>query len=218
MPRFRRGFAGLRASPARRATLPGLRQRALRVRRARAGRFLQNAQAALRSFSLVSADVHHPVVVHAAEPDHRRRAEHVQHQLSALFRPSCASSRQSLPGPVSRRDGDLARRARSGELRFDVTPMVIAPRFARELQRAQHVRSRRRWPSGRPPRRRSLTVSPARSRAALRGESSRLPTASSQRAPASGDHGLHQRGGTPNVGGHSAASSVASRPLVPAPT
>ena len=104
-----------------------------------------------------------------------------------------------------------------GERGFDVTPTVTAPRLRPNSSAPSTYRV---VPLAESPTTTSRRDTPARRR-------SRLPSAAESSAPSSACRSARMppattactiRGGVPNVGGHSAASRTARRPLVPAPT
>ena len=122
----------------------------------------------------------------------------------------------STSGPVRDRDHDVGQRGAGPGRGAQVTSTVRAPARAGRLQRAAHERRHR---AGGDARRAGRAV---RSRAAARAGRRRrgpprLPRRGTPRRRPPPSTARMRSGSLPNVGGHSAASSTPSRPLVPAP-
>ncbi len=171
-----------------------------------------------RNFWICQRDGDHPVVVVDPPDSHHRGGsfKQVQHHLLRRARLQPRRSRNRLR-PSLRSDRNL-RCARQGRPQIrgqtDRSPLLAAARIQERRSRSgvaplaaiPTTTSRRKTPA----RRRSL--------APFAAESSAPSTAWRRARAPPAITACTMAGGVPNVGGHSAASSTASLPLVPAPT
>ena len=88
----------------------------------------QDAPGAVLQLLRRGLHVHHQVAVRLADPDHRRRRQHVEHELGGARRPSAASSPAMTSGPTPSamvRSTKVCRSAAGSQ----VTKMMRAPAF-----------------------------------------------------------------------------------------